>query len=91
MPKLTITIDIPDEKAALFEGRDLMITPVSDREAGQIGAVMLQNADVLDHILAASETPQDALSQHRERFVQAVNCLNRAVRYCQRPKGETVQ
>ena len=55
MPEITIKIAISDEMVALFEGRDMMVTPLSPVEAGQLAAA-------LDAVHATAQANRKCLS-----------------------------
>lgn len=47
MRELIIKIDISDEQAAYFEGLDMMVTPLSGHDAGQLAVALQALADVV--------------------------------------------
>lgn len=48
MDEIIIKIEINDEQAPFFEGRKMIVFPVSDHEAGQFGVALKALADVVE-------------------------------------------
>jgi len=53
MPSLTIKLELSQDQAELFANRELMITPVTDAEAGQVGQTYIDTAETLKLVEAA--------------------------------------
>lgn len=47
MPEIIIKIEIAEDQAPFFEGRDMIVFPASDHEAGQLAVALQALADVV--------------------------------------------
>ena len=62
MPDINITIPVPDENAAFFAGRDMIVTPVTDREA----MTLATGLDALEKVLTLNRKTLTTLRQAGE-------------------------
>lgn len=87
MKNLSINVSLNADEVSVFDGKDLMITPVSDDEAALVGQTLLSLYEALE--IAANSSAE--LSHARSDLATVLTIFDRSKRLSQSPIGENLQ